>query len=284
MARLLIGLGLVVVFALAQTAFTIGEGEQGMIVQFGEPKRILQEPGLYFKLPVVQNLARFDKRVLTTDARTAEYLTLDKKRVLVDHVSRWRIQEPLEFYRSVRDQQRAMARLDDLISARLRQETAKHNFLDFVREKREEIMAVVTKDTRETAKTFGIEVLDVRIKGLDLPQEVQASVFARMRAERERIAKRYRAEGEERAREIRAGADREREVILATAYETSQKLSGEGDAQATAIYAQAFGQDPEFYAFTRRLQAYEKILSTGTTLVLPPDSELLRYLQNPGGQ
>ncbi len=200
MARLLIGLGLVVVFALAQTAFTIGEGEQGMIVQFGEPKRILQEPGLYFKLPVVQNLARFDKRVLTTDARTAEYLTLDKKRVLVDHVSRWRIQEPLEFYRSVRDQQRAMARLDDLISARLRQETAKHNFLDFVREKREEIMAVVTKDTRETAKTFGIEVLDVRIKGLDLPQEVQASVFARMRAERERIAKRYRAEGEERAR------------------------------------------------------------------------------------
>jgi membrane protease subunit HflC len=282
MARLLIGLGLVVVFALAQTAFTIGEWEQGMIVQFGNPKRILQEPGLYFKLPFVQNLVRFEKWVLTTDARTAEYLTLDKKRVLVDHVSRWRIQEPLEFYRSVRDQQRAMARLDDLISARLRQETAKHNFLDFVREKREEIMAVVTKDTKETAKTFGIEVLDVRIKGLDLPQEVQASVFARMRAERERIAKRYRAEGEERAREIRAGADREREVILATAYETSQKLSGEGDAQAAAIYAQAFGQDPEFYAFTRRLQAYEKILSSGTTLVLPPDSELLRYLQNPG--
>jgi membrane protease subunit HflC len=174
--------------------------------------------------------------------------------------------------------------LDDLISARLRQETARHNFLDFVREKREEIMAVVTKDTKETAKTFGIEILDVRIKALDLPQEVQASVFARMRAERERIAKRYRAEGDERAREIRAGADREREVILATAYETSQKLSGEGDAQAAAIYAQAFGQDAEFYAFTRRLQAYEKILNSGTTLVLPPDSELLRYLQSPGAQ
>ena len=281
MARLLIGLGLVVAFALAQTAFTIGEREQGMIVQFGNPQRILQEPGLYFKLPVIQNLVRFEKRVLTTDAQTAEYLTLDKKRVLVDHVSRWRIQDPLEFYRSVRDQDRAMARLDDLISARLRQETAKHNFLDFVREKREEIMQVVTKDTKETAKSFGIEVLDVRIKGLDLPKEVQASVFARMRAERERIAKRYRAEGEERAQEIRAGADREREVILATAYETSQKLNGEGDANATTIYAQAFGQDPEFYAFTRRLQAYEKILTTGTTLVLSPDSELLRYLQNP---
>ena len=283
MARLLIGLGFVVAFAIAQTAFTIGEREQGMIVQFGNPQRILQEPGLYFKLPVIQNLVRFEKRVLTTDAQTAEYLTLDKKRVLVDHVSRWRIQDPLEFYRSVRDQDRAMARLDDLISARLRQETAKHNFLDFVREKREEIMQVVTKDTKETAKSFGIEVLDVRIKGLDLPKEVQASVFARMRAERERIAKRYRAEGEERAQEIRAGADREREVILATAYETSQKLNGEGDANATTIYAQAFGQDPEFYAFTRRLQAYEKILNTGTTLVLSPDSELLRYLQNPRG-
>jgi modulator of FtsH protease HflC len=283
MARLLIGLGFVVAFALVQAAFTIGEREQGMIVQFGNPQRILQEPGLYFKLPVIQNLVRFEKRVLTTDAQTAEYLTLDKKRVLVDHVSRWRIQDPLEFYRSVRDQERAMARLDDLISARLRQETARHNFLDFVREKREEIMQVVTKDTKETAKSFGIDVLDVRIKGLDLPKEVQASVFARMRAERERIAKRYRAEGEERAQEIRAGADREREVILATAYETSQKLNGEGDANATTIYAQAFGQDPEFYAFTRRLQAYEKILTTGTTLVLSPDSELLRYLQNPRG-
>jgi membrane protease subunit HflC len=284
MARLFIGLALIAVFALGQMAFTISEWQQGMIIQFGNPQRILQEPGLYFKLPVIQNVVLFEKWVLTTDARTAEYLTLDKKRVLVDHVSRWRIQEPLEFYRSVRDQQRAQARLDDLISARLRQETAKHNFLDFIREKRESIMEVVTKDTKEAAKAFGIEVLDVRIKRLDLPQEVQASVFARMRAERERIAKRYRAEGEERAREIRAGADREREVILATAYETSQKLSGEGDAQAAAIYAQAFGQDPEFYAFTRRLQAYEKILSKDTTLVLPPDSELLRYLQNPGGQ
>lgn len=284
MVRFLLGFGLLLIFALVQTVFTIGEREQGLIIQLGNPKRILKEPGLYFKLPVVQNLVRFDKRVLTTDAQTAEYLTLDKKRVLVDHVSRWRIQEPLEFYRTVRDEERAMARLDDLISARLRQETAKHNFLDFVREKREEIMEVVTKDTKETAKSFGIEVLDVRIKGLDLPKEVQASVFARMRAERERIAKRYRAEGDERAREIRAGADREREIILATAYEISQKLSGEGDALAAAIYAQAFGQDSEFYAFTRRLQAYEKVLSIGTTLVLSPDSELLRYLQSPGGR
>jgi membrane protease subunit HflC len=281
MAKLLIGLVLAAFVLIPQFAFTIGEREQGIIVQFGEPKRIIQEPGLYFKLPFIQTLVRLDKRVLSTDARTAEYLTLDKKRVMVDQISRWRIVDPLGFYRSVRDVQRAQARLDDNISARLRQEIAAHNFLDLVRQKREEIMGTVTKDVRETVTPFGIEVIDVRIKQVDLPQEVQASVFARMRAERERIAKRYRAEGEERAREIRAGADKEREIIVATAYETSQKLSGEGDAQATATYAQAFGQDPEFYAFLRSLQAYEKILGSGTTLVLPPDSELLRYLQSP---
>ncbi len=280
--RLVIGLGLVLVFVAAQAAFTIGEWEQGMVVQFGDPKRIIQEPGLYFKLPVAQNLVRFEKRVLTTDARESEYITLDKKRVLVDHVSRWRIDDPLQFYRSVRDRIRAMARLDDIISARLRQEIATHNFLDLIREKREDIMAIVTKDTRETAKSFGIEVTDVRIKRLDLPEEVQASVFARMRAERERIAKRYRAEGEEQAQQLRAAADREREVILATAYESSEKLKGEGDAEATSIYANAFGKDAEFYAFTRRLQAYEKILSNDTTLLLNPDSELLNYLQSPG--
>jgi membrane protease subunit HflC len=278
---MLIGIIVVALVVLAQTAFTIGEREQGIVVQFGDPKRIIQEPGLHFKLPFVQNLVKIDKRVLSTDIRTAEYLTLDKKRVMVDQISRWRITNPLEFYRNVRDIQRAQARLDDNISARLRQEIAAHDFLDLVRQKRETIMETVTKDVRETVKSFGIDVVDVRIKQVDLPQEVQASVFARMRAERERIAKRYRAEGEERAREIRAGADREREIILATAYETSQKLSGEGDAQATTIYAQAFGQDQEFYAFTRRLQAYEKIFDGGTTLVLPPDSELLRYLQGP---
>jgi membrane protease subunit HflC len=279
MGALIIGLIVTMLVLLRQTVFTVGEPEQGIIVQFGNPRHIIREPGLYVKAPFVQRLIRFEKRILSTDARTAEYLTLDKKRVMVDQLSRWRIVAPLDFYRSVRDVQRAQARLDDNISARLRQEIAAHNFLDLVRQKREDIMATVTKDVRETVKSFGIEVIDVRIKQVDLPSEVQASVFARMRAERERIAKRYRAEGEERAREIRAGADKEREILLATAYETMQRLSGEGDAQAAAIYAQAFGKDPEFYGFLRRLQAYEKMLSTGTTVVLPPESDLLRYLQ-----
>lgn len=267
------------VFLVPQFAFTVNEREQAIVVQFGNPQRTIQEPGLYFKLPFVQNLLRLEKRVLSTDARTAEYLTLDKKRVMVDQILRWRITNPLDFYRSVRDLPRAQARLDDNVGARLRQEIAAHNFLDLVRQKREEIMETVTVDVRETVKSFGIEVLDVRIKQVDLPSQVQASVFARMRAERERIAKRYRAEGEEHAREIRAGADKEREILLATAYETSQKMSGEGDAEAAGIYAQAFGKDPNFYGFIRRLQTYEKTLGTGTTVVLPSDSDLLRYLQ-----
>ena len=262
----------------------MGEWQQALITQFGKPVRTIREPGLYVKVPVVQTLSRFERRILATDVQAAEYLTLDKKRLAVDHVSRWRISDPLEFYRTVRDTRGAMARLDDIIFARLRQEIAKHNFADFIREKREGIMQVVTAGTREMAASFGIEVVDVRIKRADLPTEVQASVYARMRAERERIAKRYRAEGEERARKIRASADKEREILVAQAYEESQRMIGEGDAQAIATYARGFGQDPEFYGFLRRLESYEKIFAGGTTVVLSPDSDLLRYLQGPGAQ
>jgi len=282
MARLVIGAIVVALLVLSQTVFVVGERQQALITQFGKPVRTIREPGLYVKVPVVQTLSRFERRILATDVQAAEYLTLDKKRLAVDHVSRWRISDPLEFYRTVRDTRGAMARLDDIIFARLRQEIAKHNFADFIREKREGIMQVVTAGTREMAASFGIEVVDVRIKRADLPTEVQASVYARMRAERERIAKRYRAEGEERARKIRASADKEREILVAKAYEESQGMIGEGDAQAIATYARAFGQDPELYGFLRRLESYEKIFAGGTTVVLSPDSDLLRYLQGPG--
>ena len=282
MARLVIGAIVVALLVLSQTVFVVGEWQQAVITQFGKPVRTIREPGLYVKVPVVQTLSRFERRILATDVQAAEYLTLDKKRLAVDHVSRWRISDPLEFYRTVRDTRGAMARLDDIIFARLRQEIAKHNFADFIREKREGIMQVVTAGTREMAASFGIEVVDVRIKRADLPTEVQASVYARMRAERERIAKRYRAEGEERARKIRASADKEREILVAKAYEESQGMIGEGDAQAIATYARAFGQDPELYGFLRRLESYEKIFAGGTTVVLSPDSDLLRYLQGPG--
>jgi len=284
MARIVIGLVLVALLLIFQSVFVVAEWQQGLITQLGKPVRIVREPGLHVKLPVLQTFTRFDKRILITDAQAAEYLTLDKKRLAVDHVSRWRIRDPLEFYRTVRDERGAMARLDDIIFARLRQEIARHNFAEFIREKREGIMQAVTAGTREMAAPFGIDVVDVRIKRADLPTEVQASVYARMRAERDRIAKRYRAEGEERARQIRASADKDREIIVAKAYEESQRLTGDGDAEAVATYARAFGQDPEFYGFLRRLETYEKIFAEGTTVILPADSDLLRYLQGPGAR
>jgi membrane protease subunit HflC len=281
MARMIVALAIVAILVLPQAAYVVPEWQQAIVTQFGQPVRTVQEPGIYFKLPLVQVVTRFDRRVLPTDAPGGEYLTLDKKRLLVDHISRWRIADPLMFFRTMRDERGAMARLDDIISASLRQEIAKVEFKDIIRERRAAIMERVTAATRELAAPFGIQVVDVRIKRADLPPEVQASVFARMQAERQRIAMRYRAEGEEQARQIRAGADKEREIILARAYSESQRLRGEGDAQATAVTGRAFGQDPGFYAFQRRLETYERIFGDGTTIVLRPDSDLLRYLESP---
>ena len=278
---IVIGVLAVLVFVAFQSVYVVGEWQQGLVFQFGEPVRVVRDPGLYFKAPLIHDLVLLDKRVLGTAPQGAEYLTLDKKRLLVDHVSRWQITDPLLFYRTVRNEVGAMARLDQVIAGRLREEIAKHNFIDIVREKREPIMATVTDGVQEAAASFGITLLDVRIMRIDLPSEVQASVFARMQAERERIAKRYRAEGEEQALEIRAAADKEREIILATAYGQSQVLRGEGDAQAALVTAKAFGQDLEFYGLVRRLQVYETILGEGSTIILPPDSDLLRYLESP---
>ena len=271
----------VLVFAALQSMYIVSEWQQGLVFQFGDPVRVVREPGLYFKTPLVHDLVMLDKRVLGTQPQSAEYLTLDKKRLLVDHVSRWQITDPLLFYRTVRSETGAMARLDQVIAGRLREEIAKHNFIDLVRAKREQIMATVTEGVLGSATSFGITLLDVRIMRVDLPTEVQASVFARMQAERERIAKRYRAEGEEQALEIRAASDKEREIILATAYGKGQVLRGEGDAQAALVTADAFGQDLEFYGLVRRLQVYETILAEGSTIMLPPDSDLLRYLESP---
>lgn len=266
---------------LSSATFTIDEKEQAIITQFGKYIRTIKEPGLHFKIPIIQTLHLFERRVLTTDAAAVEYITLDKKRVVVDHVSRWKIEDPLEFYRSVRTEAGALARLEDILVARLRQEIAKHTFIGFIREERETIVETVAKEAHELARRFGIKIIDVRIKRADLPKEVQASVYARMQAERHRIAKRYRAEGEQRSREIRAETDKEREIILAKAYQQQMKLFGEGDARATEVYASAFEQDAEFYSFLRRLQTYEQLFEGKTMILLESDSELLRYFRNP---
>ncbi len=274
---------IILAFLLQQSAFIIGEGQQGIVLEFGKPVRTIREPGLYFKYPFVQDLIARDKRILAAEARPAEYITLDKKRLTVDTVSRWKINDPLVFYQSVTDEKGAIALLNNIIMTGLRQEVAKRNFKSFIREDREKIMDQVTKLTGEEALRFGIRVIDVRIKRVDLPEEVQASVFARMKAERERIAKRYRAEGEEQAKEIRANANKEKEIILAEAYRQSETLRGQGDAEATNIYAEAYSKDPEFYSFARHLEVYQKSFSSDTTMLLRPDSSLLRYLENPLG-
>jgi len=266
---------------LGGAAYTVSEWEQAIVTRFGQPIRTVREPGLHWKAPLIHTVTYFDKRVLAADSGSAEYLTLDKKRLLIDHISRWEIVDPLQFYRTVRDERGAIARLDDIITARLRQEVAKQTFLDIIRETRAHVMETVTTAARDLASPLGIRVVDVRVKRADLPAEVQASVFARMQAERQRIALRYRAEGEEKGREIRADADKEREIILARAYEESQSLRGAGDAEATAVTGRAFGRDPNFYGFVRRLESYERVFSPETTIVLRPDSDLLRYLSSP---
>ncbi|MCH9015101.1 MAG: protease modulator HflC [Gemmatimonadetes bacterium] len=264
-----------------QGVFIVDETEQAIITQFGEYKRTIKEPGLHMKLPLVQTINRFERRVLVSDAAPAEYLTGDKKRVVVDHITRWKIADPLAFFKSVRTEVAGQARLAEIVSSELRKELALHEFTDIISKQRDLITATVAKGASEKAKKLGIEVRDVRIKRADLPKEVQESVFARMVAERERIAKRYRSQGEEEAAKIRASTDKERTIILARAYEESQKLRGVGDAKAARITAEAFGQDAEFYQFLRSLQAYEAMLAENDELVLSADSELLQYLTSP---
>ena len=280
------GLGGIVVLVLAfiisrQAFFTVNEPEQVIITQFGEYKRTIQDPGLAWKVPFIQTVNRFDSRVLSSDALKAEYLTRDKKRLVADPITRWRIITPLQFFKSVRDESGARARLDDLVFSELRREIASHDFDAIIGPAREAMMDNVARNVRERAIEFGIDVIDVRIKRADLPQEVQVSVFQRMVAEREREAKRYRSEGEEESAMLRAETDKQRTIILAEAQQAAQRLRGEGDATAARIYAEAYSQDAEFYSFTRSLHAYEQILAERSTVILPADTDLFQYLGSP---
>lgn len=266
-----------------QAFYIVNEFDQVILLEFGRPVRVDTAPGLYPKIPFIQYVERFDKRILVSDAHPQEYLTQDKNRLVVDHVSRWRIVKPLEFFQTVRNEAGALARLDDIIISELRAELGRVRFTDVISAQRDAIMDQVSRRVAETASqqtAGGIEVIDVRIKRADLPQEVQASVFARIIAERSRIAAQYRSEGAELAFRIRADADKERTVIEAKAYEEAQRARGEGDARSTEIYAQAYSRDPEFYAFLRNLEAYERYLRQRSTLVLSGDGDLFRYLNS----
>lgn len=261
--------------------FVVDERELAIVTQFGEYKRSVSQPGLEFKAPW-QTVHRMESRVLGSDTPPAEYLTLDKKRLVADPITRWRIVDPITFYKTVFDQNGAKARLDDIVNSELRGEIASQDFGEIVGNARDPLMQKVAERVQAKTKAFGIDVIDVRIKRADLPDEVQESVFQRMRAERDRVAKQYRSEGEEEAAKMRADTDKEKTIILAKAYEAAQKARGEGDAESTRVYAEAYGKDQEFYAFVRSLDAYERSLGEKSALVLSTGTDIFKYLANPG--
>jgi membrane protease subunit HflC len=260
--------------------FTVPEWMQAVVVQLGNPVRTVQEPGLYAKLPFVQEVLYFDRRLLLYDAAPKEVLTRDKQQLMADNFARWRIIDPLQFYRSVRDEAGARSRLDDIVYSNLRENLGRQTLQDIVSTRRAELMGDITARSDTQARAFGIEILDVRIKRADLPEKNEQNVFRRMRAERERQAKKFRAEGEEESRKIRSDADRRVRVILADARRESSILRGEGDALAVSIFADAYGRDPEFFDLQRSLEAYRTAINPGTTLVISPQAEFFRYLQS----
>lgn len=266
--------------ALTQTAFTVDQTERAIVIQLGRPvgdKSL--GPGLHFKLPLVQNVVFFDARILDFDAKPEEITTTDKKYMNVDSYTKWRIVDPLTFYTKVRTIQGAQARLDDIVRSQLRVALGRYTLIEVVSHKRTEIMTAVTKRSRELLKPYGIDVVDVRIKRTDLPAENARAIFGRMKAERERQAKQYRSEGREASAKIKAAADKERTIILADADRQSEIVRGEGDAQATKVYADALGQSPDFYAFTRSLEAYRRGFNKNSRFIMTPKSRFLQHMQ-----
>jgi len=267
---------------LAWSSFYIlHEGEQAIVTHFGEYRYSVREPGLYPKWPIANEVHRMERRILGTDSPPQEYLTLDKKKLVADPVSRWRIVDPLRFHTSVRDESGAKARISDIVNSELRREIANNAYGHIIGTARGPMMQRVAEGARGRVAAFGIELVDVRIKRADLPLEVQESVFARMRAERDRSAKRYRSEGHEEAAKIRAETDKTRAILLAEAYRDAQSLRGEGDGESARIYAEAYGKDPDFYALTRSLQVYENTITEKDALVLSTGSDLLSHVDSP---
>jgi len=264
---------------LQQSLFIVQQTQQALVIQLGHPLDKVYLPGLHMKLPFIQNVVYFDARILDYDARPAEALTSDLKSMVLDNYARWKIVDPLRFYRTMRTEANAQARLDAVIYSQIRAHIGRHTLTEVVNDKRTAIMDSVTEKTSQQMQEFGIKIVDVRIKRTDLPAENQRAIFDRMRAERERQATQYRSEGAEESTKIRSAADKERALILADANKKSQVLRGEGDAEAARIYAEAFSKSPEFFSFQRGLEALRKSLGENTRMVLTPDSPLLQPIK-----
>ena len=268
-----------IVLALSQSVFVVHQTQQALVLQLGNAKDHVYRPGLHFKLPFIQNVLYFDARILDYDARPAEALTSDLKTIVLDNYARWRINDPLRFYRTLRTVPEAQARLDAVIYSQMRSHVGRHTLTEVVTTERTEIMDSVTNLSSQQMKEFGIEVIDARIKRTDLPVENQRAIFGRMQAERERQAKQYRSEGEEESTKIRSGADRDRALIMAAANRESQVLRGEGDAEAAGIFAAAYSNSPEFFEFQRGLEAMRRSFGENTRIILTPKNPILQPLQ-----
>ena len=276
-ALLLVG---VVIF---QSLFIVQEISQAIVLQFGDPKKIVTKAGLNFKLPFIQNVVYLDKRILNLDNDPEEVIAADQKRLIVDAFARFKIVDPLKFYISVGDERVARSRLSTIINSRIRSVLGKQSLATLLSEDRTKQMAIIQEGVNTEAKNFGIEIIDVRIKRADLPQANSEAIYKRMQTEREREAKEFRAKGAEMAVTITSTADKEVTVILANAKKQSEIMKGEGDGQRNKIFANAFGKDPEFFAFYRAMQAYEKALIGGdTSLILSPDSDFFKFFGDTG--
>ncbi|MEO2160611.1 MAG: protease modulator HflC [bacterium] len=279
MKKILIGIGAILVFLGLTSVFIVDETEQVVILQFGKPVRIITEPGLHMKVPFpIQEKNVFDNRLLEYDSPPEEILSKDKKSLIVDNYVRWKIVDPLQFLKTVQAIPTALSRMDDIVYSELRRELGTHDMVEIITENREELMEKVTVASNLSTRDYGIEVVDVRIRRVDLPSQNEESIYARMDAERKRQANKFRSEGEEEAQKIRATTDRDKTIILADAYKQAERIRGEGDAKAVEVYADAYSADPKFYEFVRTLDAYKKIINDKTMLVIPSDSRLFKLL------
>jgi membrane protease subunit HflC len=273
--------GVVVVligFIALSSVFTVHQTQQVLVLQFGDPRRVITEPGLHFKWPLVENIETLDRRILGFDALPEEIIALDQKRLVVDAFLRYRISDPLQFYKAVREQRIAEERLRTLLSSNLRRVLGSVPLENLLTGERAALMSQILVLVNQQAKELGIKAIDVRIKRADLPDANNQAIYARMNSEREREAREFRAQGAEISQRIRSRADRERTVLLAEAVKQSQILRGEGDGQRNHIFAEAYGADPDFFAFYRSMEAYKVALGSGdTTMVLSPDSDFFRY-------
>ena len=279
----LLGIVLLVGVTVNSTVYTVDERQKVIIARFGQVLRYDDKPGIHFKSPFLDDARYFDSRILTLDAEPQPFLTMEKKYVVVDSFVKWRINDALKYYLTVGGQEfDARRRLEQVVNSGLRDEFGKRTVANVISTDRQKIMELLTVNTDKEARKFGIEVLDVRIQRVDLPDEVSQSVYQRMKAERSRIANELRAQGAEAAEKIRADAERKREVLLADAYRQAEKIRGEGDAKATSVYAGAYSRAPEFYSFYRSLSAYrESFKKKEDIMIVDPSADFFRYMKKP---